>query len=591
MRVTSLETRNKLGKPLVMPVKRCSWGKCNSDARYPEKLHGVVFIPFVKPGKHNYHLDRCLRWIKACGRPHTQLSVDKLKPWTYVCSKHFVDGKPTEENPDPLPAADGSHPKTRKLLGRHDLPNSLTAPKRRNCSKGYTDQASVVNQLAQPGDGETGRPPIAQPGDGETGRPPIAQPGDGETGRPPIAQPGDGETGRPPIAQPGDGETGRPPIAQPGDGETGRPPIAQPGDGETGRPPIAQPGDGETGRPPIAHPGDGETGRPPIKCGNCGHVVQLSPEEEQMVVSRAFVSQMLRSDKSCFHYTGVPSVELLKFIFNWVKEAGDTVKNWGGKHKLFAGRVNGKGRHGYKMTKFECMILTLVRIRKGFDMEHLSFLYGISQAQVSRIFTTWVNVLNQCFAPLLLWPRKELCKKNLPEAFENYPTTRCVIDCTELRIEKPFRPRAQRLTWSNYKHGNTSKLLVAVLPSGAIIFKSKLYVGSISDKEIVKRCGFLEKLEQGDDVMADRGFNIRELLLQKKATLNIPSFSKGRPLSSKAVQRSRKIASVRIHVERAIGRMKTFKQISGIIPMKIRFLLNQIVTIVSVLCNLQARLC
>ncbi|KAK7090809.1 uncharacterized protein [Littorina saxatilis] len=539
MRVTSLETRNKLGKPLVMPVKRCSWGKCNSDARYPEKLHGVVFIPFVKPGKHNYHLDRCLRWIKACGRPHTQLSVDKLKPWTYVCSKHFVDGKPTEENPDPLPAADGSQPKTRKLPGRHDLPNSLTAPKRRNCSKGYTDQASVVNQLAQLGDGETGRPPIAQPGDGETGRPPIAQPGDGENGRPPIAHPGDEETGR----------------------------------------------------PPIAHPGDGETGRPPIKCGNCGHVVQLSPEEEQMVVSRAFVSQMLRSDKSCFHYTGVPSVELLKFIFNWVKEAGDTVKNWGGKHKLFAGRVNGKGRHGYKMTKFECMILTLVRIRKGFDMEHLSFLFGISQAQVSRIFTTWVNVLNQCFAPLLLWPRKELCKKNLPEAFENYPTTRCVIDCTELRIEKPFRPRAQRLTWSNYKHGNTSKLLVAVLPSGAIIFKSKLYVGSISDKEIVKRCGFLEKLEQGDDVMADRGFNIRELLLQKKATLNIPSFSKGRPLSSKAVQRSRKIASVRIHVERAIGRMKTFKQISGIIPMKIRFLLNQIVTIVSVLCNLQARLC
>lgn len=61
--------------------------------------------------------------------------------------QHFVDGKPTEENPDPLPAADGSHPKTRKLPGRHDLPNSLTAPKRRNCSKGYTDQASVVNQV------------------------------------------------------------------------------------------------------------------------------------------------------------------------------------------------------------------------------------------------------------------------------------------------------------------------------------------------------------------------------------------------------------------------------------------------------------
>ena len=90
--------------------------------------------------------------------------------------------------------------------------------------------------------------------------------------------------------------------------------------------------------------------------------------------------------------------------------------------------------------------------------------------------------------------------------------------------------------------------------------------------------------------MADRGFNIRHMLLPKRATLNIPAFSHGRQLSAKAVARSRKIARVRIHVERAIARIKTFKIISGILPLQLRFQLNQIITIIVVLCNLQERL-
>ena len=36
-------------------------------------------------------------------------------------------------------------------------------------------------------------------------------------------------------------------------------------------------------------------------------------------------------------------------------------------------------------------------------------------------------------------------------------------------------------------------------------FLSKLYSGSISDKEIVKASGFLEKLQSGDAIMADKG--------------------------------------------------------------------------------------
>ena len=55
--------------------------------------------------------------------------------------------------------------------------------------------------------------------------------------------------------------------------------------------------------------------------------------------------------------------------------------------------------------------------------------------------------------------------------------------------------------------------------------------------------------------MADRGFTIQDQLNAVGVDLNIPSFLSGRPqLSASEVQHTRHIASVRIHVERAIGR-------------------------------------
>lgn len=328
-----------------------------------------------------------------------------------------------------------------------------------------------------------------------------------------------------------------------------------------------------------------------ISCKKCGETVLLNTTEMQMIVCNTFLHRILSSDEVCFKYTGVPSIQMLKFLFEWIRKPAEETRIWGGKNKLRPGRFPGRGRHSYKISKFESFMLTLVRIRKGYDMDHLAFLFGISQSHVSKVFTTWVSILSQCFKPILKWPSKEVSKRNLPESFKEFPNTRCVIDCTEFQVEKPFRPAAQRLTWSNYKHNNTTKVLVAIMPSGAIVFKSSVYVGSISDKEIVKKSGFLNKLEAGDDVMADRGFNIRDLLLFKKATLNMPSFSHGRQLTRKAVQKSRRIASVRVHVERGIGRIKSFRLLRGVISLKVRFLLNQILTIVCVLCNLQKRLC
>ena len=57
--------------------------------------------------------------------------------------------------------------------------------------------------------------------------------------------------------------------------------------------------------------------------------------------------------------------------------------------------------------------------------------------------------------------------------------------------------------------------------------------------------------------MADRGFTIKDMLRDRGAELNLPPFLEGRKVfPADEVSRGHSIAFLRIHVERAIGRMK-----------------------------------
>ncbi|XP_035667952.1 uncharacterized protein LOC118410371 [Branchiostoma floridae] len=110
------ELGNRRHFTLVSMGKVCCFGTCNSDSRYPERVSGVSFYPFPKP---KTRMDACMRWIKACGRPHSQLNVTKITKDTYVCSKHFKDGRPTTRFPDPQPADGTDAAPVRTPMKRH----------------------------------------------------------------------------------------------------------------------------------------------------------------------------------------------------------------------------------------------------------------------------------------------------------------------------------------------------------------------------------------------------------------------------------------------------------------------------------------
>ena len=69
-----------------------------------------------------------------------------------------------------------------------------------------------------------------------------------------------------------------------------------------------------------------------------------------------------------------------------------------------------------------------------------------------------------------------------------------IIDCFEVFIDRPSNLLARAQTFSSYKHHNTIKVLIGIIPQGTITFTSEAWGGRTSDKFLTENCGFIDKL-------------------------------------------------------------------------------------------------
>ena len=166
-----------------------------------------------------------------------------------------------------------------------------------------------------------------------------------------------------------------------------------------------------------------------------------------------FSIKKIKSDQKMNFYTGLPSVETFHVLFELIKPKLPNVRYWRGAKKVSSTKVRTFTRPTFKNLSYEDeFLLTLMRLRLGLLNEDLADRSNISPAICSNTFKTWIRLLRILIGDSLIqWLPIESIRDNLPEIYTKagHHCLRCVIDCTEVFIERPknLEDQAQTDRW------------------------------------------------------------------------------------------------------------------------------------------------
>lgn len=268
-------------------------------------------------------------------------------------------------------------------------------------------------------------------------------------------------------------------------------------------------------------------------------ICSLREEKEKLKSKQADLSVDNFTEHKIQFYTGLPSKNIFSIVFEFIQP-----------------RVTYKP---LAITLQQSFLLFLMKLRLNLLLQDLAFRFLIAQSTVTRIFDAWLDAAFASMLPTLIWPDRNTLRETMPTDFKVIfqNNIAVIIDCFEIMIDRPTSLCTRGATWSNYKHHNTIKFLIGIALQSVITFVSEAWGGRASDKHITENCGILEKLMPGDYVMADRGFNIGDAVGFYCAQLVKPASARGKQqLSPDEVEKTRSLASLRIHVERVIGNLR-----------------------------------
>ncbi|KAK4882479.1 hypothetical protein RN001_005798 [Aquatica leii] len=179
------------------------------------------------------------------------------------------------------------------------------------------------------------------------------------------------------------------------------------------------------------------------------------------------------------------------------------------------------------------VVLTLMKLKLNVSLNSLGVLFRVSSKAARSYFYDTLQQLSAILKPLIRFPPKEEILSNIPLCFDKYRSTRLILDCTEINIEKSNCLKCRINSYSYYKKNNTIKYLIG-------------YGGRVSDKAIFNAEHVIDKVDPGDGIMVDKAF-----------------LRKSKQFSKEDAIKTTSIARARVHVEQAIQRIKTFKVCKG----------------------------
>ncbi|KAM6983416.1 uncharacterized protein LKV04_011355 [Tautogolabrus adspersus] len=326
-------------------------------------------------------------------------------------------------------------------------------------------------------------------------------------------------------------------------------------------------------------------------------IARLTKENNRLLASRFYLQRFQNDARLLYFCTGFQDYGTLKSVYLSLEPTAERLQRWSQAQTLMGQdqtmqEMSRAGLKAENLSLIDQFFLFLCRVREGASEESLAERFHVSQSTVSRVVTTWANYLFFMLGSLPVWLHRSAVNEMMPQCFKDtYPRTRVILDCVEVHIERASSKKVNPENYSNYKGSTTLKGLIGVSPSGEITFVSSLHEGSNSAKEITKRSGILSLLEEGDEVMADKGFLISDLLSAISVSLVSPPFlNQRRKFIKEEASITQNNAKLRIQVEKAKQRMKQNHIFDRVLPRSLLGNINQLWYVCAMLANFQGPL-
>lgn len=197
--------------------------------------------------------------------------------------------------------------------------------------------------------------------------------------------------------------------------------------------------------------------------------------KQKIEIERFGIQWFSNDDSMMTFYTGFTSMAMFLALFDYVKPAANCMTSYYYKasDKQTLQVSEGKQRN---MLLIDELFMFLCRLKCGLMAQDLAVRFNCHLSTVSRKIITWANFLYFVLGSINIWPSKQQINEKMPQSFMSlYPSTRVIIDCTEIRTERPSSLALGSKCYSSYKSSYTWKGLVGIAPHGALTFVSSLF--------------------------------------------------------------------------------------------------------------------
>ncbi|XP_066941608.1 uncharacterized protein [Macrobrachium rosenbergii] len=216
------------------------------------------------------------------------------------------------------------------------------------------------------------------------------------------------------------------------------------------------------------------------------------------------------NDRKVRYLTGLSSYDMLKVLSEY---------------------ISAFQRQQGKLSKFQQLMITLIKIKLNLPMPFLGILFNISLTTISRVFRFTIDLLFTKIVPLLVfWPPRDDLRLLIPPNFEDCENCLYSVDFFELDVEVrgcTSHSVKEKLDNLDAYFSNSlidirkRKFMMSVAPQGTIIFISKGTSGDISEKVLAAESGFFNHIAAEDIVVTDRGLDIENEVDMRGALLEL----------------------------------------------------------------------